>query len=66
MTKLIIILDVNEDPDLTDPHEIAEDILSIVDDEHRAGNTHLDPELIAAEWEGTAGLTAVLHLEEIR
>lgn len=56
MAKLIMIVEVNTDPTKVDPHEVAEEMVNY----GGAG------ELIAGAWEGTASLSAILELEEIR
>lgn len=68
--KMVIVVEFPEleeqDAMDLDPHEPAESMLSLWEDEHRVGNLANQCMLVGAEWDGSASLSAMLHLEGIR
>lgn len=67
MARMIVILDVPDlDPIINDPHDPVDEILSVYDDDVRAGNATYRPELIGAEWIDSPAADAMLHLASMR
>lgn len=51
MSRIIITLEVDEDPLRVDPHDLALDLIEINQAEYDANNTPWSFRLVSAEWE---------------
>jgi hypothetical protein len=52
MARIIIVLEVDKDPKDTDPWEVADDIIGIVQEDNRHSAYPLPIEFVSARWNG--------------